>query len=266
MKPEAYSTVHFHFSNCEAGWITMKVLAEGVTTHISLTQVFDPFQNMLYWIEALLSNVQECAFEIDEERTSKRFEAIRRRQNRFLFRIRDCAGEVLIQVVAHRYHFIKSLYREVQTFAKSADYKPKEWENESLGDRLITWMKLRSFEAVLDDLLPLRASEIQKLFFSVAPGYNLTVPTASDDDEQFAILVDHLLDPSKEKNGKEIVETPSEWLLDDNYDGWSANGKREYLDKYCQENSVSGYTAMPLSRFRTQQIENYLSTADSTDE
>ena len=61
------------YFDCRDGWLHMEVSTENQSVTIQMSEVFDPIPDLIKWMEAILTDVMECSFELDEEGTDKRF-------------------------------------------------------------------------------------------------------------------------------------------------------------------------------------------------
>ena len=50
------------FIRCEVGWIDFRITAGNQSVVVKASEVFDPFPDLLAWLEAMAVGVQECAF------------------------------------------------------------------------------------------------------------------------------------------------------------------------------------------------------------
>jgi hypothetical protein len=120
------------------GSICMTLSVPGAAVNISLCDSADPVPNIIRWMEALITDVMECGFRIEEEGPEKYFTACNRWNGRLFLSISEAYRDSIpyIDAVVHRRQLIETIYRGFQAFGKSADYIAGQWARETLGDFL----------------------------------------------------------------------------------------------------------------------------------
>ena len=62
------------FTGCDVGWVYFAICRGEQNAEIRASEVFDPFPDLIAWLEAIAVEVKECAIKIDEEGRGKRSE------------------------------------------------------------------------------------------------------------------------------------------------------------------------------------------------
>src|SRR5438874_185411 len=71
MSPEPVDKVSLQFNGCDAGWIHFTVTTGHQSAGVRASWVYDPFPDLVRWMHAILTDVQECSFTIEEERPGR---------------------------------------------------------------------------------------------------------------------------------------------------------------------------------------------------
>lgn len=246
------------YSNCEAGWITMKVSCGGQSVHIDLSHVFDPLPDLVHWLEAILTGVMECSFNIDEEGTWKKLSAQNNYDGSVSFEITELHSDIdaNIQVRVERRQLVSAFYNELLAFYQSSEYDPEEWEAETLQDRLLEssgW----SVDEVVHYLASINREKLEDVFFKLAPSYRVEWPAEKDTAAQFSYFVEHVLHPDDKEKQLGMKKVEEHWEIDETYDQWDKARKIIYLTDYIQE-KVPSYDGAKLQDLRSSRIEQYL--------
>ena len=100
-------------------------------------------------------------------------------------------------------------------------------------------------------------STLGKLFFDLAPSYQVTFADAETPEERIRRFVDCVLHPDDKDASTGLIEIPDEWQFPEDFDSWPANRREEHLRETLREpaNSRRGYKLNELS---SRVIEDYL--------
>lgn len=256
---EPVHTVTLQFEDCEAGWIRFAVIVGEQRVEISASEVFDPFPDLLRWMHAILTDVEECSFTIDEEGVEKQFVARRRCPNNLQFLIRDPAveSEEQMRAIVGRRQLIEAFYKSVQQFARSTAYRKDEWEPETLGDRLQRILPTWNEGQIIEHLIAMDRHELAKALFDAAPSYMLRFPGAADEAEEWRRAIDYMVAPDNPETSAGLYREPVEWKIPDDYDDWVASS-RSSLVLHLLGQRVSGYAGCKLQEWESASIERYL--------
>ncbi|MCP3942422.1 MAG: hypothetical protein GY710_13170, partial [Desulfobacteraceae bacterium] len=99
---EPYEDVKVRFYGCKYGYIKFDLTVGSQAVTVRMTDCWDPVPDLFRWMEAILTNVMECSFFIDEEQTDKGFVAKRMGQERVLLIVNDREDKIFIESVVHR--------------------------------------------------------------------------------------------------------------------------------------------------------------------
>jgi hypothetical protein len=256
---EPVQYVQVQFADCDVGWIHFKVNLGPQCVDVRASEVFDPFPDLLAWLEAIAVGVQECAFELDEEGGGKRFQFRCITYGGFVFSMSDVPDvHVLLTGKVNPRQLVSAFYHGLREFAHSAKYKRAEWEIETLGERLAS-----SFDPPMrqDDLLGylmvMGAEEMKELFFKAAPSYEVSFPEAKDKREEISLFVDYAVDRDNTETTKGMVRTPQHWCFPDGFDFLPERDRAEYIIQ-CLKEQVSSFDGTRLGDMQSAIIENWL--------
>jgi hypothetical protein len=260
MKP---TVPRIRFRDCDSGWIHFTVTVGTRTAEIRASELYDPFPDMLHWLEKIAAGRRRSAFVIDQEGLKTQFVAIQKDADKMLFGVRDIDGnaEVHIRKLVDRRRLVYSFYRSFVRFARSKRYVEEQWASISLGDRLASALPQISPEKMPSELATLDRDKLRKLFFHVAPSYEVTFEGEKTASERIGRFVDLVLHPDSKEAKKGVIETPTEWEIPADFDTWQISRRTEYLSQLLREpaNSWSGYKLNTLS---SPLVERYLGMKD----
>ncbi|MCG7971861.1 MAG: hypothetical protein JBO36_14495 [Candidatus Thiodiazotropha taylori] len=239
-------------------WLFMEISGTGQSVKIRMSDVYDPIPSLINWMEAILTDVEMCAFSIDEEGTEKGIRAVNRWNDTVYITIDDnYGGHAYLKVLANRRQLIDALYNGLKNFAHSGDYHPQDWECETLEDRLVN-ISGKDTEEILDDLALLNSADLMDIFFSAAPNYWLTWPALGDDETaQYKKSIAFALDRENKDHQLGMKKTPIEWTIDQDFDSWTQPWRKKYLRDYICSN-VGDHDGSKLKDIYSISIEKYL--------
>ncbi|MBP7231858.1 MAG: hypothetical protein KBA28_07990 [Syntrophaceae bacterium] len=113
------------FTGCEYGWIYFTVITDEHEVDIRASEVYDPFPDLIAWLEAIAVGVQECAFDMEEEGPEKRFEFRKISYDKFRLYITDNYEKTLLETFVDRKQLVSAFYNGIKTYASSPDYQEK---------------------------------------------------------------------------------------------------------------------------------------------
>ncbi|MEW8439621.1 MAG: hypothetical protein AB2689_15850 [Candidatus Thiodiazotropha taylori] len=113
-------------------WLFMEISVVGQSVKIRMSDVYDPIPSLINWMEASLTDVEMCAFSIDEEGTEKGILAVNRWDENVYITIDDnYSGDPYLNVLADRRQLIDAIYNGLKYFSHSSNYYPQYWEYET---------------------------------------------------------------------------------------------------------------------------------------
>jgi len=111
-----------------SGWARLHVMGGGLTVRIHLSDVFDPFEDMVEWGRRIETADLPALLEIDEEGTTKVLRALPEPTADLVrLQITARANQVLLETVAPRTELAAAFKEELRRFF-TEDFDPKEWD------------------------------------------------------------------------------------------------------------------------------------------
>lgn len=258
---QASNTILVEFTECRYGWIYFNVKAGGCEVNIRASEVYDPFPDLIAWLEAIVAGVQECAFDMEEEGPEKRFEYRKITYKNFRFRITDNYEEILLEAFVDSKQLVSEFYNSLKAFASSDEYQKNksEWEDELLWERMSKITNPHATrEVVLHALLQKNREKIIETFFKFAPFFLLAYPDAKDESDNFSRLVDYTLNPDDPVTKQGLVETPQYWPVPEEFDEWPIDKRSQYLEECMDENVNGTKCGTRLGNIHSTIIDQYL--------
>jgi len=264
---DVIENISLRFRDCEAGWIHLTIAAGAQEVQVRASHVFDPFPDLIRWMEAMLTDIQACSFVIDEEGDEKELVARRQWDGKLLFTVRDPVpeGEEFFRAVVLRRQLIASIYNTLHEFARSPGCRSHEWEIETLSERLGCLLPGSNERRGIEHLIRLGRDELGKALFDAAPSYIVNFSDASDKGEELRQFAEFALDPDNPQTVEGMVETPDAWRIPEEYDSWSPEKRSEFLLDVLRER-VSPYGGCKLGELISPRIERYLQQSEAGDE
>jgi len=247
--------VAVHFLSCEVGWIKFCVKAGTQSVNIHASDVFDPFPDLLAWLEAVAVNVQECAFIIDEEGYELEFR-IKRIEEDDVFTISGWgepgAKRDYLSASVDRLQLVRAFYDGIRQFSISPTYVPSEWDYVPIAGRLLEilgdgW----NHDQLIVALTRLNASELNLLFSSVESN------AFSTTDEYKQNVARWLVHPDAEEIDEAWACSTRGWIIDSDYDSWGTSRRQAYLREYVTYN-LSSWSGVSLRELHSEIVETRL--------
>jgi len=243
-------------------WLFLHVFSSDQSVSIRMLDRCDPIPDLINWLEAISADVMEDSLIIDGEGIEEELKFVNRGNDQIMLVIgpANCSEQyVQVRAIVNKRQAIEAFYGGLKNFANSDSYKPEDWEIETMEDRLLKTSG-KDTEQVLDELAALAADDLEKLFFSVAPGYQVSWPALGDDaQEQWKKSMDFFDDQDNKEHELGMKTTPIEWKVDKDYDSWSLPWRKTYLQKYIQV-SLDGHEGTKLKKVHSPTIEAYLNS------
>jgi len=129
---DAMEQVNVIFKECEAGWILFAVSVGLQSVKCRATHVWDPFPQMVVWLESIAADAQTCSFRMEEEGPEKEFMAFRCADGSIRLMIQDAiAHRVLLEAQVNARQCVSAFYKNLRSFAESPAYVPRQWEDQT---------------------------------------------------------------------------------------------------------------------------------------
>lgn len=153
-----------------SGWIDLDLFADELKISIACSSVFDPFPNLLAWVEAIVCGVERCSFLIEEEGPEKIFWAKRFYGEIYQLKLLKSYGpnKEILNVYVHRAQLIEALYGSIVRFYHSDAYNRGEHELLMIEEKFmqITRRVLLS-DSHIKQLLAFKGKKLRYLFLAL---------------------------------------------------------------------------------------------------
>lgn len=119
----------------EYGWAYLHLILGATAVKIWLSQVFDPFDELVAWGRKIEEGDIPVQMEIDEEGTEKVLTVLRTDDsNRVLFRVAEkYADDIQLEGIVSRVALAAALKAELRRFF-SSEFDPNHWDDEEEAD------------------------------------------------------------------------------------------------------------------------------------
>lgn len=249
------ATFQVQYRDCDAGWIHIDISVGAKTTRVCASEVFDPFRDLIAWLESIVTGATISEFEIDEEGSRVTFR-YSQGDKQGLFTLTDSLdGQVLIQTSISPGMLVAEFYTKLRAFAMSPAYRKEEWEIETLWERLAAQIAGVSEDELIDQLLVYPARAIQQIFWKVAPSYEMVYPTSISPKERIGRFYDYVTEDSHPIDG--AIEVPDLYPFPPNFDDMPYDERRSFLHE-CLTDSVSSFDGVKLAELRSVAIDEWL--------
>ncbi|HEY0982852.1 hypothetical protein [Schlesneria sp.] len=263
------------FKDCNVGWIEFFTVAGEVSVPIRASHIFDPFPDLIQWLHAILTGVQECSVHINQEGLYAEFLVRRLNGGTLLFRLQDRVDDLLppetlstdtrelLTTRVSRRQFVEAMYNAFRDFTRSSLYRKEEWERESVMDRFQTFLPALNHRELMKRLTKLTRFQMARLLYEIEYG-----PKPSGAPEEAAAMsqaLKNLLDPGNPVISPEVYQEMLHWVLPDDYDQWGRKQKTPLLLEQLSDN-ISPWCGTKLAELVSPTIEHYLQHQELDDQ
>lgn len=120
--------LRFHLEMSEHGWADLYFDYQGKYYTISLSEVFDPFENLVHWIDDIAQNRLPAMIKIDEEAQLTELSANLIANDDIQFAIKDAIyGEQYFAITINRQALVRAFQIEIKRFFNQ-DFDPTHWD------------------------------------------------------------------------------------------------------------------------------------------
>ncbi|QZP09141.1 hypothetical protein [Caenibius sp. WL] len=124
------------FTCPNAGWVRLMIKPLHKTRGIDCSYVFDPFPEMIEWLEQIASGARTATWEIDEEGQTSHLQfyaapqTFGKEPGNLLLHMQSSDGGILRirGTRVDRRQLVESVYRTFRTMTADPAYLPREWE------------------------------------------------------------------------------------------------------------------------------------------
>ncbi len=247
--PDPPVPVTVEFQTCEYAWICFRVSAGSQSVLVSASGVFDPFQDLIAWLEAVAVGVQECAFSLDEEGHLLEFRLRYDYPNTMLSLSEEGGETPYLRVAVDRCQLVKAFYESLTAFSLSDRYVPAHWEREELGENLLNELgEGWSRERLIEILERFDGAQLRCFLLAVDPNYGVrtTIPAHA--------ITQYLMNPDAAKNVPHQKGDKNSWNIETKYNTLTGQERRDFIGE-CLDEQVSAYEGYPLRKLRSGVLE-----------
>lgn len=249
------------FTDVRYGLIHFRMTLGEKSYETNFSDVFDPLLRFKHWLEAIAIGVNQCSFSFDPEGDEIKFDFARVSWNKEMFTVSYDYGdeEPFLSDYIDRRQLIEAFYLGLLEFYDSSNLLRENWEVEYMHERLSGSLNLE-YETLVEELSRLQRNELKDLLFKAAPKYLLSCPSAPP-DKAWGYLIDNFMGDEIPPQHP-IVHTPMEWNIEEDFDDWSPEKKRE-LVRECLSEKANEHEGTKISLFRSSIIADYLELSSS---
>ncbi len=210
-KKENIQIVEVEFYEASYGCLWYKIKIDNQIFKDSFSEVFDPVMDFKAWLEAIAIKVRQTSFFFDNEGEDIKFDFQRIRDNECKLLITENGYESNVYIQGSnidRKQLVKAFYLGLMNFAKSDKYDSKEWEDQSMKERLCEKFNLNE-KKLLKKLERSSKEELKKLFLEEDP-YRDFYDYDFEQKEKRTIIDDYLKISVSPWNGVKLSEFQSD--------------------------------------------------------
>lgn len=137
--------ITFCFSYAQIGWVLLWISTTSYLQHITihLSDVFDPFPDLIRWIEAIAESRLPSEIEIDEEGVIKQLYANHAGNNLVDIQIKDDDGKIIFRCRCDRRQLVNEFVNKFELFREQY-FETKDWRY-GPGPLAASLTKLKTF-------------------------------------------------------------------------------------------------------------------------
>jgi len=237
-------------NSCEAGWIYFNIILGKQSIEISASSVFDPFDDILSWLNAIAVGVNSCSFTINEEGTEKTFELKYVSDNIYKFVLFN-DDKIILESYIERFQFLNSFYSSFVNFYNSDKYNKDENEAYFIYEKFESVFERSIFDdSVLELLLSFNEDQLRKLFI-----YILVIEINYDSSKSLQTnFIDYIKIITKQHNT--LCKEYSAWF--ENFDNESLKNKIKIIQQAYYEDVKDLSYGFRLCDFKSNIIEKLI--------
>jgi len=244
---------------CEVGWIRFRITAGDRSVLVCASCVWDPFPDLLSWLERIIQYGRDTVFTINEEGRGKTLSASPLGGSRWLFEVHKAFQNEppIISTALPQRVLVASFYQSLRAFARSALYDRNEWTTTTVFDRFRVASSDLDDDAIIDLLCGFSREELRDTLFDANPTGFACVPDAKDRREELERWARHVLEPDNPKAAEGIVSVDVFPFIPPEYVTWPMNERRSFV-RECLDEHVTEWGGSELDKLRSATIETYL--------
>lgn len=159
-------------------------------------------------------------------------------------------------VVISKKELIRTIYQGFINYFQSEKFNKSEWELKKMRDLLEEYLQKDS-SVYFPILMSLKSEELKRLFFNLNPEFKISFRGIEDPKESLKLFAEYSLNDDEGENSDDIIKTPVEYEIPDDYDTWENHKKEKFLNE-CLDEPANGWSGSKVDDFHSQIIEKYL--------
>ncbi len=234
------------------GWLNFSINIGDKTIHVSASCVYDPFYDLLSWLEKIAQGYKRYVFTINEEKTYVEFDFISFCEVDML-RIKDTGKSgLVIETCVDKYQLVREFYTSFLKFYRSDNYNKEKNEiyylYEKIEDNMNT-SALFYFKSTLTYMLSLNKKDLSYLFLY----FYFEKITCNND--YYETNFKHFIQYAKQNRKKYKIDIEN-WYFKD-FDKKTYFEKIETLNDVLHKecNTTCGFR---LKNFKSETLEDYI--------
>jgi hypothetical protein len=260
-EPVAVDAVQVVFDAARAGWQPVSIVAGGWTANFHASALYDPFPDILKWLEAIArgdqgrmsvdlegSDLELSVFTLSNSTRARIVLA-------FMSGEMDDIHDVVLDIDVDRRQFVAAFYEALRAYADSDKYVIDEWAALSMRDDLIR-------KGFLGDPMTQMAScdvgVLNDMLWKLYPSYIVSFPGATTKSEELRRFAEYV---KSEEPPEDMVKEPApKFVVPGEFDAWDAERRQAYINELLNE-IVTPYEGRNLRILRSPAIEAFLGVA-----
>jgi len=216
---------------------------------------YDPFHNMIYWLEEITQGATSSSWMVNEEGPVVTLEFTIEEEGTGLLRVTKEYPKIELKVLISAFDLVKAFYRSFRLYVNSPAYEPYEWESLSLGEYLQE--RLHDSEDELYERLALYpAKALQQLRWHITPIYDFLGPGGRMKPEYQWKDIDDPIDAIRGGRCVAVIALPP---IPASYDTATLEERKRLLRSFLK-GQVKGCGGEKLRELTSPVIEEWLSS------
>ncbi|MCA1300753.1 hypothetical protein, partial [Stappia indica] len=253
----AVDDVEVTFDIALTGWQPVQIATGGRATTFNASAVFDPFPDILKWLEVIaaggegkvLADLEGFYLELFAFNTSD--------PARIRLVVAEEPGrdeetrDIELDIDVDRRKFVSRFYQAFRAYACSDDYVIDEWAGLSMREDLVR----KEFPGKPELMTGVDAGVLNDLLLKMYPDYVLAVPSAKNREEKINILSDYIY--SGRRDRRVAAKPVPRFVVPPEFDGWDTEQRATYVKDLLAQ-VVTPFSGSNLASLRSLAVEAFL--------
>jgi hypothetical protein len=256
-EPVVVEDVEVTFGAAEAGWQPVSIAAGGKAASFDASHVFDPFSEILAWLETI-GRGQQGRVSADLEGIELELFAFARPDPAHVRVVvaffpgrGDEMRDIELDIDVDRRRFISAFYTALRTYSESDRYVVDEYGSLSMRDDLIR----KGCPGDPTQLAQYDAAFLNEFLWKLYPRYLVSFPDAPDKGQELVQFAEY----AKSKQRPDgMVEVPDpEFTIPTEFDEWPDEQRLAHINELL-EVIITPYSGTNLRTLRSETLETFL--------